>query len=180
MKYYEYEYNEVGGKIMKLINKFLDSKYSEFVRLSFIIPTILFVLLYIFFFSTIEKDLIIYFYKTYSTTFIGASASIFGISLAALSVFISVIYQPAIPKMIENNLLEVFLFPFFINIVLWAIVAFLSILTLFIDISTLIEMILTYKSIYFTIFLYFICISFTYTISLASHVIKTTIISFTR
>ncbi|TQE88661.1 hypothetical protein [Ureibacillus terrenus] len=162
----------------KLINKFLYSKYSELVSLSFTIPAVLFIILYKYFFNTIEKNMILSFYDEYSTTFIGASASIFGISLAALSVFISVIYKPAIPKMIENNLLEVFLFPFLINIILWAIVSFLSIFTLFVNFSPIIACITTYKSIYFTFFIYFICVSFIYTISLAIHVIKTTIISF--
>lgn len=160
------------------MEKILNSKYSEFFGISFILPTFLFIFLYFYFFDTIKTEQIINFYSEYSTTFIGSSASIFGISLAALSVFISVIYKPAIPVMIENNLLEIFLFPFFINIILWGTVSFLSIFTLFVDLSPVIKTITTYKSIYFACLIYFICIGFIYTIYLAKHVITTTIISF--
>jgi len=164
--------------IKKYSLRFYESKYSELLSYSISIPLLLFLCFYFIFFQSLEADMILNFYKSFSPTFLGASASIFGISLAALSVFISVIYKPAIPELIESNLLTIFLFPFLINICMWGIIGLLSFFTFFIDIADFIKNIVTFKSIFFTVYVYLIVTAFLYTISLANHVIKTTIISF--
>jgi len=165
-------------KISYYFNKFLDSKYSEFISYPFYVPIIIWCIIF-FILGPIElsNEDITTFYSKYSSTFLGASASIFGISLAALSVFISVIYKPAVPRMIEDNLLEVFLYPFLLNIGMWGTIAAMSIFTLFIDFHPIISIILTYKSFYLNIYMCTLFIAILYTISLAQQVIKFSIIS---
>lgn len=158
-------------------SNFMNSKYSEVLSISFILPLIIWLIIYFIGPIKLSNSDLLNFYGTYSTTFLGASASIFGISLAALSVFISVLYRPAVPKMIENNLLDVFLFPFLINIILWGMVAMMSIFTLFATFNSTIEAILTTKLIFFNFYIYILFVSILYTIELAIHVIKTAIIS---
>lgn len=158
-------------------SNFMNSKYSEVLSISFILPLIIWLIIYFIGPIKLSNSDLLNFYGTYSTTFLGASASIFGISLAALSVFISVLYRPAVPKMIENNLLDVFLFPFLINIILWGMVAMMSIFTLFATFNSTLEAILTTKLIFFNFYIYILFVSILYTIELAIHVIKTAIIS---
>lgn len=166
-------------KIMYYYNKFLNSKYSELISYPFYIPIIIWLLIY-FVVGPIKltNQDILTFYSKYAPTFLGASASIFGISLAALSVFISVIYKPAVPKMIENNLLDVFLYPFLLNIIAWGSVAILSTFALFMDFHIKITTFLTYKSIFLNIYMCVFFIAVLYTIALAKHVIDVTILSF--
>lgn len=168
----------MNNKIKDIYNNFMDSKYSEIISFSFILPAIIWVIIFFIIGPIkISNSDILSFYKTYSTTFLGASASIFGISLAALSVFISVIYKPAVPKMVENNLLEIFLFPFLINISLWGFVAMMSIFTFFASLNSTIEYILTVRVLFFNFYIYIIFAAFLYTIELGIHVIRTTTIS---
>lgn len=164
-------------KIKNNFDKFMFSKYSEITSFSFILPAIIWIIIYLIGPVKLSNSDIITFYGTYSTTFLGASASIFGISLAALSVFISVIYKPAVPEMVESNLLDIFLFPFLLNIILWGIVAMMSIFTFFSSLNSAIENILTYKVLFFNFYIYVIFAAFLYTVQLAIHVIKTTTIS---
>ncbi|RIJ65497.1 hypothetical protein [Rummeliibacillus sp. POC4] len=166
------------NKLKQSTIKFYTSKYSEFISSSFIVPFIFLSLLYFFELRKLSLEDIDNFYTTYITTIFGSSASIFGISLAALSIFISVIYKPAIPKMQEANLLEIFLFPFFITVLMWGIVLGLSLVVFLRDVSNLINFIVSYRGIYLAITLYIICTSILYTIFLSKHVIKTTLISF--
>ena len=161
-----------------LFIKFYDSKYFEFCSFSFIFPALIYIPLYFFEFRFLSETNVISFFDKFATTFLGSSASIFGISLAALFVFISVIYKPAIPKMEEFNLLQIFLFPFFINIVLWGLVASLSIFAMYINLFSIIEIIITKYNIFITFYTYLLTVAFLYTIKLAKHVIETTIISF--
>lgn len=64
--------------------------------------------------------------KNMSPILLGSAATIFGISLAALSVTISVFYKPILPKMLETKLLHKYLFPFWKTIALWGIVIFIQ------------------------------------------------------
>lgn len=52
---------------------------------------------------------------------LGASAGIFGIVIAALSVTVALFHQSLLPVMLKSRLLHKFLFPFWYAVVLWAI-----------------------------------------------------------
>lgn len=166
------------SKNKNFFNKIHYSKYSEYYTFSFLFALCITLLFYFFSFIKIKNELILNFYTDYITTIFGSSASIFGISLAALSIFISVIYKPAIPKMIEENLLEIFLYPFLVTVILWGSILISSLFIFLRDISPLIETIVTYKSIFFGFLIFQILSAIFYTISLSNHVLKTTLTSF--
>jgi hypothetical protein len=74
--------------------------------------------------------------KISSPILLSSAATIFGISLAALSVTISVFYKPILPAMLETKLLHKYLFPFWKTVALWGIVI---IITFFLMIVTNLE-----------------------------------------
>lgn len=159
--------------------KIHNSKYAEFYSFSFLLSFLLTLVLYfVMDFSKLTLQQLEVFYANYITTIFGSSASIFGISLAALSVFISVIYRPAIPKMSKDNLLEIFLYPFFVTVLLWGGILLSSLIIFLRSLSPLILSLVTAHSIYFSFLIFLIITAIFYTIALSHHVIKTTLISF--
>ncbi|MED1201987.1 hypothetical protein [Heyndrickxia acidicola] len=57
--------------------------------------------------------------KDFSATLLGASATVFGIVLAALAVTVSVFHQSLLPALLETKLLHKYLFPFWYAVGLW-------------------------------------------------------------
>ncbi|WP_429844560.1 hypothetical protein [Brevibacillus sp. FIR094] len=55
-----------------------------------------------------------------SGTLLGASAAIFGIVIAALTLTITLFHQSLLPVMLEKQLLQKYLFPFWFAVVLWS------------------------------------------------------------
>lgn len=165
------------NKISELWRKIEDSKYSDLTLPIFYIPILIFLIFYFYSLRFIEKTEILEFYKDFSTTIFGASASIFGISLAALSVLIAVIPSRAISAMEKENLLTVFIYPFVINAYLWGIILILNLIIFVGSISSCLELIITWNNIFFTLVLTTLLIAILYTIYLSKHVIKITLIS---
>lgn len=169
-------------ELLKTLNdirlKIEDSKYGDLTLPIFYIPIIIFATLYFYSFRFLEKKEILQFYDTFSTTIFGASASIFGISLAALSVLIAVIPSKAIVPMQEGNLLASFIYPFVINAYLWGTVLIINLVIFMGSILTWFENIIVWKGIFLAIMLNIILIAIIYTIYLSKHVIKITLISF--
>lgn len=58
--------------------------------------------------------------KDASTLLLGASASIFGIVIAALSVTVALFHESILEKLLESKLLHIYLLPFWKAVVLWA------------------------------------------------------------
>lgn len=69
-----------------------------------------------------------------TTTMLGASAGIFGIVIAALTLTVALFHQSLLPAMLEKKLLHKYLFPFWKAVVLWAISIVLSILLIIFNI----------------------------------------------
>lgn len=63
-----------------------------------------------------------------SATLLGASASIFGIVIAALTLTITLFHQSLLPAMLEKQLLHKYLFPFWYAVVLWCVNIFMGLL----------------------------------------------------
>jgi hypothetical protein len=65
---------------------------------------------------------------------LGASAGIFGIVIAALTLTVALFHQSLLPKMLEKKLLHKYLFPFWKAVVLWAMNIVLCILLIIFNI----------------------------------------------
>ncbi|MGN7169103.1 hypothetical protein ACTHSJ_24895 [Paenibacillus cellulositrophicus] len=67
-----------------------------------------------------QRD-IVSFSDKITSTLLGASAGIFGIVIAALTLTLTLFHQKLLPAMLKQKLLQQYLFPFWFAVVLWAI-----------------------------------------------------------
>ncbi|QIC07640.1 hypothetical protein GOP56_19945 [Brevibacillus sp. 7WMA2] len=86
---------------------------------SLIITLILFVLLFCSS-DNLSKD-ILNLANTLAGVLLGASAGIFGIVIAALTLTLTLFHQSLLPLMLKEKVLQMFLLPFWFAVVLWAI-----------------------------------------------------------
>jgi hypothetical protein len=66
-----------------------------------------------------QNDYVIFSDKI-TSTLLGASAGIFGIVIAALTLTLTLFHQKLLPEMLKENLLQEYLFPFWFAVILWA------------------------------------------------------------
>jgi len=69
--------------------------------------------------GSFQKDIVAFSHQINSTLF-GASAGIFGIVIAALTLTLTLFHQKLLPDMLKEKLLRQYLFPFWFAVVLWA------------------------------------------------------------
>lgn len=69
--------------------------------------------------GSFQKDIVTFSDKI-TSTLLGASAGIFGIVIAALTLTLTLFHQNLLPVMLKASLLQRYLFPFWFAVVLWA------------------------------------------------------------
>lgn len=106
--------------------------------------------------------------NTLTGNLLGASAGIFGIVIAALSVTVALFHQSLLPIMLQTKLLHKFLFPFWFAVSLWAINI---VICIFLSVFTNLKL-EHLVSIFFTIEFFFFLYATFYTISLTGLVIR--------
>ncbi|WP_028592380.1 hypothetical protein [Paenibacillus massiliensis] len=67
------------------------------------------------------QSIVFEFSKEITSTLLGASAGIFGIVIAALTLTLTLFHQSLLPIMLREKLLQKYLFPFWFAVVLWAV-----------------------------------------------------------
>lgn len=159
--------------LKNMVHSFMNTKYSELTTYPFYIVALVWVFTYILLDIQLSETDILNFYDTYSPTLLGASASIIGVSLAAFSILLSVLSREILTAMAKENILETFLFPFYIYGILWTSVFLFSLCTFFSSYSSILNLIVTYKVIYFNIYISLIVLAVIYTIYVIQHVIIT-------
>ncbi|MGG1618011.1 hypothetical protein ACIFQM_00410 [Paenibacillus sp. NRS-1782] len=69
-----------------------------------------------------------------ATTLLSASAAIFGIVIASLTLTITLFHQKLLPVMLKHNLLHRYLFPFWFVVLLWSINIVMCLFIVFIQV----------------------------------------------
>ena len=80
--------------------------------------------------GSFQKDMVTFSDKI-TSTLLGASAGIFGIVIAALTLTLTLFHQKLLPAMLKEKLLQQYLFPFWFAVVLWALNITLCIFLMF-------------------------------------------------
>lgn len=103
-----------------------------------------------------------------TSTLLGASAGIFGIVIAALTLTITLFHQKLLPTMVRMKLLHRYLFPFWFAVALWAVNIVICLVIMFLQVFGTIELV----GVLFCLLILLFLFSTFYTVSLTGLVIQ--------